>query len=355
MAPFKSSLARSAAKFLGLANQADLSLRGASQSLRYVEPPDPWDDVTLQSTTTVTSSTVSAAGSRSYYLMEFICVGGGAGNGTGGQGGFSVARYQIPTNTDLVFAVGNKGTPGTSTSPNGGSGATADHLRGGNGYSSYPPAPTYGGSGGGGGTGVFVTNSLPGVTQGNALIIAGGGGGDGYSGDARGGNGGGPAGDNGASPGTGGYGGGGTQVGGGAGGVNQPGSPPITATAGTALNGGDGSSAPAPIGPSWAYGGGGGGAGYFGGGGGGGSNSTGGANSGGGGGGSGYINTTSPFYSASQASTNRNYTGMGWPGSYGSGPNPAPLGAGKDHPQISPLGAVGRSAENGVLLVNYYN
>ena len=39
MAPFKSSLAKSAGKFLGIFNQTDLSLRGADQTSRFIEPP----------------------------------------------------------------------------------------------------------------------------------------------------------------------------------------------------------------------------------------------------------------------------------------------------------------------------
>ena len=40
MAPFKSSLARSAAKLIGVFNQTDLSLRGASQDAKF-DPPQP--------------------------------------------------------------------------------------------------------------------------------------------------------------------------------------------------------------------------------------------------------------------------------------------------------------------------
>jgi len=39
MAPLKSSLARSAAKLLGVFNQTDLSLRGGSQNTRHFIPP----------------------------------------------------------------------------------------------------------------------------------------------------------------------------------------------------------------------------------------------------------------------------------------------------------------------------
>ena len=39
MAPIKSSLAKSAKQLLGLFNTADLGLRGATQSTRFVLPP----------------------------------------------------------------------------------------------------------------------------------------------------------------------------------------------------------------------------------------------------------------------------------------------------------------------------
>jgi hypothetical protein len=95
-----------------------------------------------------------------------------------------------------------------------------------------------------------------------------------------------------------------------------------------------------------------------GGGGGGGSNSTSGANSAGGGGGSGHINISSPYYFPSPA-IERNYTGMGEPTMGTGGGGPYPLGAGKDHPQISPYWVsvptrYGAGAMPGILIVNYY-
>ena len=39
MAPFKSSLARSASKLLGVFNQTDLSLRGAAYNSKVADPP----------------------------------------------------------------------------------------------------------------------------------------------------------------------------------------------------------------------------------------------------------------------------------------------------------------------------
>ena len=39
MAPFKSSLAKTAKQLLGLRNTADLGLRGATQRTRFIIPP----------------------------------------------------------------------------------------------------------------------------------------------------------------------------------------------------------------------------------------------------------------------------------------------------------------------------
>ena len=320
---------------------------------------------TLVATDVYTSPFTSS--SRTYTKLEFILVGaGGADNnpwpagqplasaqtGGGGQGGFTVARFVVPTSTTLLYAVGSTGSAGEPGPGAGGNGwlAGPGNLAGGSGFSKYVPAPgSYGGGGGGGATGVFVTS----VSQADALAIAGGGGGNRYSGGI-GGNGGGLTADSAPSPGTGGGGGGGSQVAGGAGGVDQPGT--LNATSGIALGGGNNGAA--PTGGAEAYGGGGGGGGYFGGGGGGASSTTSGANSAGGGGGSGFINSSSPLYVLSPT-VERNYTGMGDPAMGTGAGGPYPLGAGKDHPQISPYWLsvptkYGAGAMPGILLVNYY-
>jgi len=337
---------------------------------RSAEPSGPAGGTFATLVTTDTFTEPFTSNTRLYTDLEFILVGAGGmagpgGDDGGGQGGFSIGRFVVPTSTTLYYSVGKKGFQGTPGPGAGGIGWNPTTLVGGSGYSSYAPAGYYGGGGGGGATGVFVST----VDQTGALVIAGGGGGSRYSGGI-GGNGGGLTADTAPSPGTGTGGGGGSQIGGGSAGLNQPGSPPATAIPGTALNGGDGSSVPAPIGPSWAYGGGGGGAGYYGGGGGGGSNSTSGANSAGGGGGSGYLNQTSPYYRPYSA-IERVYVGMGLPAGYGTGPNPAPLGAGYLHPAISPYYPGGGFSPNsygapslpsplygnrgnGVLIVRYY-
>lgn len=320
---------------------------------------------TLVATDIYTSPFTSS--SRTYTKLEFVLVGaGGADNnpwpagqplataqtGGGGQGGFTVARFIVPTSTTLLYAVGSTGSAGEPGPGAGGNGwlAGPGNLAGGSGLSNYVPVGSYGGGGGGGGTGVFVSS----ISQANALAIAGGGGGNRYTGGI-GGNGGGLTADSAPSPGTGGGGGGGSQIAGGAGGVDQPGT--LRATPGIALGGGNNGAVSSPTGPE-AYGGGGGGGGYFGGGGGGASSTGSGTNSAGGGGGSGFLNSLSPFYVPSPT-VERNYTGMGDPAMGTGAGGPYPLGAGKNHPQISPYWLsvptkYGAGAMPGILLVNYY-
>jgi hypothetical protein len=352
MAPFKSSLAKSAGKLFGVFREADLSLRGATQSTRRIIPPGSWPiSYTLKATSVYTAPHTSSSGSRSYDLIEIIAVGAGGGpnGGSAGQGGFTIGRFYIPTAQDLLFAVGSTGADGEPGPGAGGAGWSATIGNGGSGFSAYAAAPgSYGGSGGGGLTGVFRASTAPEITQANALVIAGGGGGVRYSGGI-GGNGGGSTADASPSPGTSSSAGGGTQAAGGAGATNQPGSPPITAGTGTALTGGNNGNHATP---GYAYAGGGGGAGYWGGGGGGASSSSSGTNSSGGGGGSGYINSTDADFKDFPA-IQRNYTGMGY--ATGTGAGTHPLGAGKDHPQISPLGTeYGNAEQPGYLIINYY-
>lgn len=288
------------------------------------EPPANFD--TLVATETFTTPFTSP--SRDYRALEFIVVGAGGMpyNGafdTGGQGGFSIGRFVIPTTTTLYYAVGQKGSQGTPGPGAGGIGWDPSTLTGGSGDPT-PYTGQYGGGGGGGASGVFVGT----LDQAGALVIAGGGGGDRYAGGI-GANGGGLTADTAPTPGSGVGGGGGTQLAGGAGGANQPGTG--QGDPGTALNGGNNGA----VSFAEAYGGGGGGAGYYGGGGGGASSSTSGVNSAGGGGGSGHLKTASPYY-VPYPTIERVYTGMGLPAGYGTGPNPAPLGAGYTHPAISP-------------------
>ena len=153
MAPFKSSLARSAGKLFGVFREKHLSLRGATQSLRTPPPPGSWlADATLQATSVYTAPHTSSSGSRTYDLVEFIAVGAGGGpnGGSAGQGGFTIGRFYIPTAEDLLFAVGSTGADGEPGPGAGGAGWSASIGNGGSGYSAYSAnAGLYGGSGGG--------------------------------------------------------------------------------------------------------------------------------------------------------------------------------------------------------------
>ena len=108
MAPFKSSLARSGKKLLGLFNQSDLTLRGATQLTKLVRPPF----------TASGGSTVESGGNKyhvftssgSFVVSESpqdgnaiyyaVVGGGGAGNTntvTGGDGGPGIVIIWYPT------------------------------------------------------------------------------------------------------------------------------------------------------------------------------------------------------------------------------------------------------------------
>lgn len=182
--------------------------------------------------------------------------GGGGDNATqGGAGGFTTATYEIDTGTTLYVWVGTGGAGSPRIGASGAGGSPGGGTTGGTGG---------GGAGGGGYSGVFTSSSL---AQANALVIAGGGGGESnHAGSGPGGAGGGTNGENaGGSFGA----AGGTQTEGGAG--NNQGAD------GSALQGGGGGGTS------------GGGGGWFGGGEGGDNGSTHSA----GGGGSGYYRQSS--------------------------------------------------------------
>ena len=118
MAPFKSSLARSASKLFGVFNQTDLSLRGATQISR-TPPPEkvtasggdivdalaPGNGYKYHTFSSPGNFTVTA-GFGSLAIVEILVVaGGGSGSSTniaGGAGGGGV-----------VHATGYEVTPGT--------------------------------------------------------------------------------------------------------------------------------------------------------------------------------------------------------------------------------------------------
>ena len=134
MAPIKSSLARTAAKLLGVNKDTDLSLRGATQSSR-VPPPEPFSatggsKITSGSytyhvwTTDTPSPTLNfnvTEGERDLDIMLVAGGGGGGANNSGGGGaggmvygeGFLTAG---PSWSSIPVSIGNGGT-GSPSSP----------------------------------------------------------------------------------------------------------------------------------------------------------------------------------------------------------------------------------------------
>ena len=127
MSPFKSSLAKSAGKLLGVFREADLSLRGATQSNR-VPPPVEF----------ATGGTKFVSGDQTYHLFHtnstlvvnsdataeiFLVAGGGAGvDGGGGAGGIrNVPGVSLTAGETWTCTVGAGGNPsgGPSSSATG--------------------------------------------------------------------------------------------------------------------------------------------------------------------------------------------------------------------------------------------
>jgi hypothetical protein len=84
MAPFKSSLARSAGKLFGVFRERDLSLRGAVQNNKVPPRSEFWE------------FKVWGAG------------GGGGSQGPGGGGAYITGQYQISPDTNVVLVVGSR-------------------------------------------------------------------------------------------------------------------------------------------------------------------------------------------------------------------------------------------------------
>ena len=173
MAPLKSSLARSAAKLLGVFRERDLTLRGAVQSSRFVEPPF-----------VATGGTKITSGSDIYHVfttnqnfevtsgtndIELLVVGGGGAtaetySGGGGGGGVAYGPSVSVSAGTYAVTVGDGGTQtnskGDANSPGGTSSivlpaGTIRGLGGGTGtidaYQTGPAQYQPGGSGGGNG------------------------------------------------------------------------------------------------------------------------------------------------------------------------------------------------------------
>ena len=152
MSPFKSSLARSVGKLLGVYREEDLSLRGATQSSRFIQ----------------TSATP--------FTANIVMMGGGGGGGSyqggggGGAGGMAIFTFAVTLSTAYPFQVGNSGA-GSPSYPSNGSGGIYSYFNtdsgqkagagGGGGGGTAPPTPTspgsaLGGSGGGSGSSLML-------------------------------------------------------------------------------------------------------------------------------------------------------------------------------------------------------
>ena len=172
MAPFRSSLARSAAKLLGVANQADLSLRGATQGTRKKDKfnisggtlTTPGNGYRYRFFTVDSSdkTLTIADGPGGTLTLEYLMVAGGgqgggngfAGGGGGGAGGVltgprSIGPGSFPFTIGAGGSGGNQAQPGVDGGDTTAFGLTA-YGGGGGGYSDTTTV-SIGGAGGGGG------------------------------------------------------------------------------------------------------------------------------------------------------------------------------------------------------------
>lgn len=185
MAPIKSSLAKSAKQLLGLFNERDLSLRGATQSSRVAPPPPfsatggqkftPGDGfhyhVIISSTPSPTKNIVTPGHTGSVANCSILIVGGGGGGASlqgpgaaagagGGAGGMVYATgIPLPFQATNPITIGQGGTiapPSYSvTGSNGGDttitlgGSLTLTGKGGGGGAMYSVNGADGGSGGG--------------------------------------------------------------------------------------------------------------------------------------------------------------------------------------------------------------
>tara|TARA_Y100000361_G_scaffold84182_1_gene74606 strand:- start:67 stop:1206 length:1140 start_codon:yes stop_codon:yes gene_type:complete len=231
MAPFKSTLARSVGKLLGVYKEPDLSLRGATQSSRLPPP-------------------VAVP-----FTANIVMMGGGGGGGSyqggggGGAGGMAIFTFAVTLDTAYPFQVGNSGL-GSPEYPQNGNGGVYSYFNtdsgqkagagGAGGKAAAPntpgtPAAALGGCGGGGGSNPnAVTNGASGDNAApDPNVFGGTSGGSSTSANA------------GAGGNTGGGGGG---VGGNGGNARAPGSNSADGDGGG--EGGIGKEAPAPMFPS---------------------------------------------------------------------------------------------------------
>ena len=156
MAPFKSSLARSAEKLFGVFRETDLSLRGATQSSRVPIPPfsaisatggstfTPGDGYKYHIYTNAGSNPFNVTDAGTPGAIEYVLIAGGGGgadrgNGAGGGGAGGVFGHgmELPgsahqagavtvtvQNYSLVIGAGGLGSPANSGGEGAGSNGT---------------------------------------------------------------------------------------------------------------------------------------------------------------------------------------------------------------------------------------
>ena len=159
MAPFKSSLAKSVGKLLGVSKETDLSLRGDVQSTRRITPIVTFDTLVIM---------VAGGGAG----------GGGANGADGGGGGGGEVKFgplTLQSEASYVFRAGDGGpAPGNNT-------PTGENGTGTPSFISSPLFTTVTAQGGGGG-GTGGSNVPPNGGYGAPGGSGGGGGGDGTAG-----------------------------------------------------------------------------------------------------------------------------------------------------------------------------
>ena len=189
MAPFKSTLARSVGKLLGVYREADLSLRGATQSIRQPPPPlsatggltyIPGNGFKYHVFKSPTSDNFISGGIGT---VEVLVVGGGGGGGgaqySGGGGGggiihdtaWSVVNATYPITIGAAGGAGANGGDSYFGPPSTPQGLTGKGGGAGGYYGDPPTDGSAGGSGGGdgsGGPGTAPAGNQPSVTRPNA-------------------------------------------------------------------------------------------------------------------------------------------------------------------------------------------
>ena len=168
--PFRSSLARSAGKLLGVFRERDLSLRGAVQSSRKITTSGgtiyPYGGKTIHAFT----ETGKLLLAESKPNVEYVMVGGGGAGGSNYSGGGGGGGYLTGTFPSLSGGLSYTVTIGPGGAKTAGSG-----IGGNGGDTVFNSITAYGGGGGG-----WFNGSTPGDCDGAAGGSGGGAGGSNY-------------------------------------------------------------------------------------------------------------------------------------------------------------------------------